>query len=125
MLQEKYPLSTKAKGSYLIVRASGVRNRATEMALVMDIFNSALTIHLSQVLIDVRKLKGRLSILDSYLVVTEVFQELRGKGINKAALVDVQVSSIRGWFLETVARNRSFNFRIFTTNEDALKWLEL
>jgi hypothetical protein len=107
------------------VRASGVRTRSTVTAMTMEIFDIALDNRLSKVLVDVRELKGRLGILDSYLLVTEVFDKLRGKGMRKAAIVDEQVSSFREWFLETVARNRGFNFRVFTDQEDALKWLEL
>ena len=33
--------------------------------------------------------------------------------------VDTQISSVRGRFLETVARNRGFNFRIFPDEEEA------
>jgi hypothetical protein len=93
--------------------------------MTTEIFDIALDNRLSKVLVDVRELEGRLGILDSYLLVTEVFDKLRGKGMRKAAIVDEPVSSLREWFLETVARNRGFNFRVFADQEDALKWLEL
>ncbi len=125
MHQEHYTLAIEAKGDHLFARASGVRTRATVTAMTREIFDAALANRLSKALIDVRELKGRLGILDSYLVVTEVFQKLRGKGMRKAAIVDEQAPSLHGWFLETVARNRGFNFRVFADQEDALEWLEL
>ena len=119
-----YTLFIEVRGSYLFGRASGVRTSDTVTAMTIEIFNTAIDNNLSKVLIDVNELKGKLGILDSYRVVTEVFQNLRGKGIRKAAIFDEQASSRREWFIETVARNRGFNFRIFANLEDALKWLE-
>jgi hypothetical protein len=75
------------------------------------------------VLVDVRGLKGRLSTLDSYRVVTEVFQKLRGQGLLKAAILDRKAPSLRIRFIETVALNRGFNFRVFTSRDEALAWL--
>ena len=125
MQQEHYKLAIETKGNYLFVRANGVRTRATVSAMAMEIFDAALANRMSKVLIDVRGLKGQLGILDSYLIVTEVFEKLRGKGLRRAAIVDEQISPVREWFLETVAYNRWFNFRVFTSAEEALEWLEL
>lgn len=125
MTHPHYTLAIENKGDHLFVRSSGIRTRDTVTAMTMEIFNAALAHSLSKALIDVRKLKGRLGILDSYLIVTEVFQKLRGKGIRKAAIVDERVSSLRWWFLETVAVNHGFNFRVFDNQEDALEWLVL
>ena len=125
MQQEHYKLAIETKGNHLFVRADGVRTRATVTAMTMEIFDAALANHMSKVLIDVRELKGQLGILDSYLIVTEVFEKLRGKGLRRAAIVDEQVSPLRERFLETVAYNRWFNFRVFTGTEEALEWLEL
>ena len=124
MDQKHYTLAIEAKGSHLFVRARGVRTRFTVTAMTMEIFDIALDNGLAQVLVDVRELKGRLGTLDNYLLVTEVFAKLRGKGMRKAAIVDEQVSSLGEWFLETVARNRGFNFRVFTDQADALAWLD-
>ena len=124
MEQEDYKLAIEARGDHLYVRASGVRTRATVTAMTLEIFDTAVTRSLTKVLIDVRELEGRLGMLDSYLMVTEVFQKLRWKGVHKAAIVDEQASSFRGWFLETVARNRGFNIRVFADQEEAREWLE-
>lgn len=125
MQQKGYTLAIEVKGTHLFVRASGVRTRATVTAMTLEVFDAALANDLSKVLVDVRGLEGRLGILDNYLIVTEVFQKLRGKGVRKAAIVDAPRSSLREWFLETVARNRRFNIRVFASPDEALEWLEL
>jgi len=125
MHQDHYTLTTEDKGSHVLVRASGFRTRATVIAMTIEIFDAILATRLSKALIDVRELKGRLGILDIYIVVTEVFQKLRGKGVRKVAIVDERVSSSRDWLIETIARNRGFNFRVFSDQEDALEWLDL
>ena len=90
----------------------------------MEVFDAAVANGLCKALIDVRELEGRLGILDSYLVVTGVFQKLRGKAMRKAAILDREVPTLGDRILETVARNRGFNFRIFGDEGEALAWLE-
>jgi hypothetical protein len=114
----------EVKDDHLFARASGVRTRDSVVALTNEIFDATVANGLSKTLIDVKELEGRLGALDNYLIVTEVFQKLRGKGVNKAAIVDEQAPSLQGWFLETVARNRGFNIRIFTDHADALEWIK-
>ncbi len=124
MDQKHYTLAIEAKDDHLFARASGVRTRATVVALTKEIFDATVANGLSKALIDVKELEGRLEVLDNYLMVTDVFQKLRGKGVNKVAIVDERAPSLQGWFLETVARNRGFNIRIFADHEDALEWIE-
>ena len=112
------------RGSHLFARAEGTRTRACVSAMALQIFDAALANAKPKVLVDVRRLEGRLRILDNYLLVTELFEKLRGKGLRKAAIVDRRDPSIRDWFLETVARNRGFNLRIFSDPREALDWLE-
>lgn len=123
MQQKQYTLTFENRENHLFVLSNGLRTRGTVTAMAMEIFDAALANNLSKVLIDARELDGRLGVLDSYLLVTEVFQNIRGKGIRKAAIVDEQINTLREWFLETVARNRGFNIRIFNDKEKALDWL--
>jgi hypothetical protein len=60
---------------------------------------------------------------ENYILVSNLFQSIRGKGLKKAAILDVGVSLGRGRFLETVARNRGYNFRIFVDQDQAVEWL--
>ena len=85
MGKEDYKLLIEDKNKYLLARTSGVRTFNTVKAMTMEIFDAALAAHRSKVLIDVSELEGRLGVLDSYRMVTEVFQALHGKGIRTAA----------------------------------------
>jgi hypothetical protein len=123
-MAQQYKLSIKSRGDYLHVHASGVRTHATVTAITMQVFEAALDRGFPKVLVDVRQLEGRLGVLDSYLIVTQVFEQLRGKVLRKVVILDEQISSTRGRFIETVARNRGFNFRVFADLEEALTWLE-
>ena len=123
-MTQEHRLSIKSRGGYLYIRASGVRTRATVTAITMQVFEAAQARGFPKVLVDVRELEGQLGILDSYLIVTQVFEQLRGKVLRKVVILDEQISSPRGWFIETVARNRGFNFRVFADLEEALAWLE-
>ncbi|MGD8455999.1 MAG: hypothetical protein PVF83_06425 [Anaerolineales bacterium] len=123
MSQEDYTLVIEIKSKYMVARPKGMRNFDTVKAMTLEIFDVARSVHRSIVLIDVRELKGRLGVLDSYKLVTEVFQKLHRKGISAAAIVDPQLPSPRSWFLETVSLNRGFNLRIFSDYDEALEWL--
>jgi hypothetical protein len=122
-MNQNYSLSIEEKTDYLHAHVKGVRTRDAVIAITMEIFEKALSKGLFKVLIDVTKLEGRLSIADSHHLVTEVFAEIRGKGISKAVIVDENAPALRKWFLETAARNRGFNFKIFNNSKDALDWL--
>lgn len=123
MKQQEFMLSMEAKSNHLFVRASGTRSKDSVKAITMEIFNAALTNHLHKVLVDVRELDGMFGFLDIYYLVTEVLKDLRDKGVTQVAVVDIRRSATPGWFLETVAQNRGFNFRVFAEDEAAVKWL--
>lgn len=124
MVSRQYTLSIEFGHGYLFARAHGKRTRATVTAITMEVFEVAKSRDFPKALIDVRELDGQLSVLDSYLIVTQVFEKLRGNVLRKAAILDTRMSSIRGWFIETVARNRGFNFRVFAGLQEAQAWLE-
>jgi len=123
MDQQKYKLTMEEKANYLHVRASGTRSQDTVKAITMEVFNAALAKNLPKILIDVRELYGMFDITDIYFLVTEVLKDLRGKGVDQVAVIDIRRSTRQGWFLEPVAQHRGFNFRVFAEDESAIKWL--
>jgi len=123
MNQQEFILTMEAKTNHLYVRASGTRSKESVSALTIKVFNTALEKNLQKVLIDVRELNGMFGFLDIYYLVTEVLKDLRDKGVNQVAVIDIRRSATPGWFLETVAQNRGYNFRVFAEDEAALKWL--
>ena len=123
MEKQEFTLTMEEKANFLYVVASGARSKAAVKAITIAVFAAALEKHLSKILIDVRELNGNFGVTDIYFFVKEVLKDLRGKGVDQVAVLDVRRSPRDGWFLETVAQNRGFNFRVFATDEAALKWL--
>jgi hypothetical protein len=120
---QEFKLSMEENPVFLYVQASGVRSKDTVRTIAMEVFKTAQSKNLPKVLIDVRELNGMFGITDIYFLVTEVLKDLRGKGIDQVAVIDIRRSARPGWFLEPVAQNRGFNFRVFAEEESARKWL--
>ena len=96
---------------------------ARSICTVTEIAHAAIEHKRGKILIDVREMEGWLGSLSSYFVVKEDFQRIRGKGIVKVAIVDRPLPKLRGWFFQTVARNRGFNLRMFESPQGVLDWL--
>jgi hypothetical protein len=124
MAKADHEVTIQVEGGYLAARAAGERSLNAVTSLAVQIAQAATDAQVGKVLVDVRDLRGRLRVLDSFLVVNSVFDSLRGKGLRQAAIVDRGMPPIRGWTFEIIARNRGFNLRIFTSREEAVEWLE-
>jgi hypothetical protein len=68
-------------------------------------------------------LTGSFGVIDIYMLVSDVFEALRGKGVCKAAIVDVRTTTLHEAFLETAARNRGYDLKVFEDEETARMWL--
>jgi hypothetical protein len=123
MDKTKFILTMEEKPNYLRVFTSGNRSRENVKTLTMKVFNTALEKHLSKVLIDVRELSGYFGFMDIFFLVKEVMKDLRGKGVDQVAVIDVHRTSRPDWFLEPVAQSHGINIRVFGEVEEALKWL--
>jgi phosphoribosylpyrophosphate synthetase len=123
MDQQEFILTMEEKSNYLHVRTSGIRSRETVNNLTIKVFNTALEKHLSKILIDVRKLEGYFGYLDIFIFAKDVLRDLRGKGVDQVAVIDIHRTTRQNWFLEPVARLHELNIRVFTEEESALKWL--
>jgi len=119
----EYEISIEIKADYLHATVKGVRTYSSVSALTRDVFNAAIKANISQVLIDVRELDGRLGLFDSLYIVRNEFPKYRWKGIGKAVIVDRATPGMRRWFFETAAYNRGYNLRMFQDIKDALEWL--
>jgi hypothetical protein len=123
MDQQEFVLEIENKTNFLHVRTSGVRSREAVKNLTIKVFNTALENRTPKVLIDVRELFGYFGFMDIIYFVREVLHDLRGKGVDQVAVIDVQWSIGRVWFLEPVAQSHGINIRVFAEEESALKWL--
>jgi hypothetical protein len=125
MERNEVTLLMEVKPDYLHVDTSGVRSRDTVKKIAMQVFDAALEKRLSKVLVDVRKLNGKFGFTDIHFLVTQVMEELREKGVDQVAVIDIQRTLGQEWFLEIVAQSHGFNFRVFSEEESAVKWLEV
>ncbi len=123
MEQQELTLKMEIKPDFLHVCTSGTRSREVVKNLTHKVFTAALENHISKVLIDVRELFGYFGLMDIIFLVREVMQDLRGKGVDQVAVIDIQRSIGQGWFLEPVAQTHGVNIRVFAEEESALKWL--
>jgi hypothetical protein len=123
MNQQEFKLTMEVRAIYLYARASGLRSRETVKYLAMKVFNTALENHLSRILLDIRELVGYYGLMDIFSLVKEVLRDLRGKGVDQVAVIDIHTTTRQDWFLEPVALFHGLNIRVFPDEEAALKWL--
>jgi hypothetical protein len=119
-----YQVDIKAEEEYLHTVVSGIRNRQNVMAVTTDVLKACREHNINKALIDVRQLKGRLSVIDSFFIAAKEFANIRKYNIiNKAVIVDNKENEERYRFFENVAVNRGYNIRFFSDSDIALEWL--
>ncbi len=116
-------LTLEINEDFIYAIAIGRRTRATVAALTEEIGGALVKHRVTKVLVDVRQLVGWLTMVDSYYIVRDHFAPLRGRGIQRAAIVDRPAPPFHDRFLELVARNRGFKLRIFEDSQQAILWL--
>jgi hypothetical protein len=119
-----YQLSLENKEEYLHAHVRGTRTRESVITLARGLLEACIEMKHSKLIVDVKEFEGRLSPFDIYSFVTEEIPKLRGKGLNKAAIVDNTAPRVGRWFFETVARNRGYyNLQMFEDLGSAHEWL--
>ncbi|MFC1461967.1 hypothetical protein ACFLQU_00030 [Verrucomicrobiota bacterium] len=117
-------LTVLAKNGYLHVTAEGRRSLETALAISRDLMDACGEHSTPVVLLDARKLEGRLPTIETYRLLTLHLPKIRNTRIlNKAAIVELEENEESNSFFETVADNRGYNLRVFTSIEDASRWL--
>jgi hypothetical protein len=107
-----------------VLTATGVRNLETVAAIAQELKSLCKEHGVVKVLVDVRGLEGRLPTLDTLLLVTRHFKTLRDlRVLRKAAVLDQNLTKKRHGFLEDLAFNRGYRFRIFEDLDEATEWL--
>jgi hypothetical protein len=124
MEKPDFALTMEERSDYLYARANGIRSRETVQAITRQVYESAVRGHQAKVLIDVRELIGVFGFNDILYLVTDLLRDLRGKGVDQVAILDVRRSVFPGWLLEPVAQSRGFNFRVFAEEGSAISWLK-
>jgi hypothetical protein len=120
-----HDLTIEEKGDVLCVTATGTRSMETVLAISKDILAACAEKGVKKVLIDVRKLEGRLHPMDAYKITAEHFPKMRDLSvITQNAIVDLEGFEHSYRFFENVAVNRGFNLRIFSGPDQAMAWLK-
>ncbi|HEY2981969.1 MAG TPA: hypothetical protein VGJ22_12360 [Anaerolineales bacterium] len=106
----------------LYLRTRGVMDKAAANALVKDLVQAAADTQCIRHLIDHRAVTFAFSLIDYYE--RPAINEAIGISLEwKTAMVFAESTSDTR-FMETVFRNRGYNFREFTDIDQALEWLQ-
>ena len=120
-----YELTIEQKGDVLWVIATGTRTLETVLSISNDILEACDEKKVAKVLVDVRKLEGRLRTMESFEIPEKHFPKMRERSlIRRTAIVDLKEFEDSYRFFEDVAVNRGFALRIFSDPEEAFKWLK-
>ena len=120
-----YDMTWKREQDILKVKATGIRDMASVSAVAQEIMKISKHHRASRILVDVRKLSGRLSMFEAVHLITRVFPEIKKyKIFKKAAIVDGRGYRTQYEFFETFARNRGYNLMLFDDEMKASGWLE-
>jgi hypothetical protein len=123
MCQQAFNLVIEEKPKYLHVHTRGTRSRENVNYIAVNIFNSALEKHLSKILLDIRELEGEFGYKEILALAKDKLSDLRGKGVDQVAVIDIHRTLMNNWFLEYVSNIHELNIRVFTEEESALRWL--
>jgi len=120
-----YDLTIEKKDDVLWSTATGTRSLETVLAMSKDILAACTEKKVAKVLIDVRKLEGRLGTIEAYEIVNRHFPKIQDRSvITHCAIVDLKEFEHSYRFFEDVAVNRGFTLRIFSEPDEALEWLK-
>ncbi len=118
-------LNIEKRGDVLHVEAIGTRTLEAVESIVVQIMEAANKHETTKVIVDVRKLKGRLATWDAYKIPSTQFPKLGDRQtIQKAAIVDLKEFEDQYRFFENVAVNRGYFLRIFGGLDEAMEWIE-
>jgi hypothetical protein len=119
-----YELEIKKEGDFIYVLAEGERTRNTLSAMVKDILDACRQHQTGKLVIDIRRLRGRIHFFDSLSVLFEEFPMLKKAGVfTQAAVVDSEIRRVRFTFIERIATRKGYNMRFFSDPDEAIKWI--
>lgn len=113
-------IETDLQPGYLLIRILGDADARVAGEIVTGVFREIAAHKCSRLLIDVRDVKGRMSVWETFSLVSD---HPPAQGM-RAAIVDRPEN--RDWyeFYETVSVNRGYHNRVFTDLDEAVAWLD-
>jgi hypothetical protein len=116
-------LTYHQKPTYLHVIVTGENTRDNVRNYLADVLQECEKRSISRVLIEERLDGARLELLEVFRIVAEMGGLVRGK-LDAIAYVDVFAQGDMMSFAETVAVNRAVPAMVFTTVEEAVRWIQ-
>lgn len=120
--EKQYSISSFVKDGILEIVVTGEHSTpSARKAMMNEIIDMEKSANVAKQLVDIRKLKGRLTAFEVYDLVRD-YPEDRPKMI--VALVDTPENAEKASFHETTASNAGLVFRWFTDIDEARNWLK-
>ena len=107
---------------FLTVTVHGIQDLKTDAEIDIEIATECAKRGATAVLIDIRPLKGRLSIIDNHLAAKTLWQRMP-ISITNIAIVDYSANKAENDMYQLTASNRSKNVKFFSCIEEAENWL--
>ena len=117
-----YTLTIERKPTYLHAIVTGLNSRDNVAQYLQEVLRECTNQGCFRVLIEERLAGPRLGVLDVFEIASRGSKNALGK-FRAIAYVDVYAEGGLMEFAETVAMNRALPIRIFSTVEDAEKWI--
>ena len=118
----EYQISSSIHQDILELVLTGEETAGSSGQMKSDIDNLILKHNIRNVIVDVRALKGRLSVIDTYQRVRTYDPNIRKFHL---ALVDLPENEEYQRFHETTAINAGLRFKYFTDIDKAKAWLTI
>ena len=119
-----YNIEIEIRDHFLFATASGERTDINVEAIAKKIVDECARNKIANVYLDLCQLTGRLSILESLLVITKVFPEMGiFRKLERVAVLESSERNERSRFFEQAAQARGYNIRMFDNRKEATDWL--
>jgi hypothetical protein len=112
-------IETDLHPDYLVIRILGSVDAQSAGDAVAAVLREITTHNCSRLLTDIREVEGRMSILETFRLVSD-HPAIQGM---RAAIVDRPENSEWYEFYETASVNRGYHNKVFTDIEKAIEWL--
>ena len=113
------------KGNYVIVQTEGVQTSIDNcIEYINSIIDYCKQYKIDMVILDERKLKVKMQLIDDYSLANYLSSIFLYKFIRRLAAVSNDESKAKASFFETLCSNRGVNYRFFINIDDAIKWLQ-
>jgi len=117
-----FDITSSLDGDTLIVSFTGRSTAENAHAMTKRYFEIVLGSGLKKVLADIRLLKGRLTLAETYGLVRDLPIKPTPADV-KTAILETEERHEYARFLETTSANAGVRFRCFSDRAEALSWL--